>query len=136
MKSERKRTGIGSLKIWLQSSTGYYIEISNPNLHLAPADFERKQTLVNAERFTTPELKEYERKVLDAPTKASLKSSGGFLPNCGCGSRHGMRGFGGRAAIVQLDVLEILLASLPRAITRGRNSATIRKSRSSQAGIR
>ena len=63
---ERKRTGIGSLKIRFNQVFGYYIEISNPNLHLAPADFERKQTLVNAERFTTRELKEYERKVLDA----------------------------------------------------------------------
>jgi DNA mismatch repair protein MutS len=63
---ERKRTGIGSLKIRFNQVFGYYIEISNPNLHLAPADFERKQTLVNAERFTTPELKEYERKVLAA----------------------------------------------------------------------
>ena len=63
---ERKRTGIGSLKIRFNQVFGYYIEISNPNLHLAPGDFERKQTLVNAERFTTPELKEYERKVLEA----------------------------------------------------------------------
>jgi len=63
---ERKRTGIGSLKIRFNQVFGYYIEISNANLHLAPSDFERKQTLVNAERFTTPELKEYERKVLDA----------------------------------------------------------------------
>src|SRR5262249_53365151 len=45
---------------------GYYIEISRSNLQLAPSRYERKQTLVNAERFTTPELKEYERKVLDA----------------------------------------------------------------------
>jgi DNA mismatch repair protein MutS len=45
---------------------GYYIEITKSNLALAPADYERKQTLVNAERFTTPELKEYERKILTA----------------------------------------------------------------------
>ena len=45
---------------------GYYIEITKANLALAPADYERKQTLVNAERFTTPELKEYERKILTA----------------------------------------------------------------------
>jgi DNA mismatch repair protein MutS len=63
---ERKRTGIASLKIRFNQVFGYYIEISKPNLHLAPQDFERKQTLVNAERFTTPELKEYERKVLTA----------------------------------------------------------------------
>ncbi|HEV2298722.1 MAG TPA: DNA mismatch repair protein MutS [Candidatus Acidoferrales bacterium] len=63
---ERKRTGIASLKIRFNQVFGYYIEISKPNVHLAPADFERKQTLVNAERYTSPELKEYERKVLDA----------------------------------------------------------------------
>jgi len=63
---ERKRTGIASLKIRFNQVFGYYIEVSKPNLHLVPADFERKQTLVNAERFTAPELKEYERKVLAA----------------------------------------------------------------------
>jgi DNA mismatch repair protein MutS len=63
---ERKRTGIGSLKIRFNQIFGYYIEISKPNLHLAPADYERKQTLVNAERFTSNELKEYERKILAA----------------------------------------------------------------------
>src|ERR1700739_3663211 len=63
---ERKRTGIVSLKIRFNQIFGYYIEISKPNLHLAPADYERKQTLVNAERFTSPELKEYERKILAA----------------------------------------------------------------------
>jgi len=48
---------------------GYYLEVSKPNLHLVPGDYERKQTLVNAERFTTPELKEYEAKILDAQEK-------------------------------------------------------------------
>ncbi len=48
---------------------GYYIEVSKPNLHLVPQDYERKQTLVGAERFTTPELKEYEAKILDAQEK-------------------------------------------------------------------
>jgi DNA mismatch repair protein MutS len=68
---ERKRTGIGSLKIRYNQVFGYYIEISKPNLHLAPADYERKQTLVNAERFTSPELKEYERKILAADERIS-----------------------------------------------------------------
>ncbi|HXN52781.1 MAG TPA: DNA mismatch repair protein MutS [Candidatus Acidoferrum sp.] len=63
---ERKRTNIASLKIRFNHVFGYYIEISKPNLHLAPADYERKQTLVNAERFTSTELKEYERKILAA----------------------------------------------------------------------
>jgi DNA mismatch repair protein MutS len=63
---ERKRTGIASLKIRYNQVFGFYIEISKANLHLAPADYERKQTLVNAERFTSPDLKEHERKVLTA----------------------------------------------------------------------
>jgi DNA mismatch repair protein MutS len=66
---ERARTGIGSLKVKFNSVFGYYLEISKANLHLAPAGYERKQTLVNAERFTTPELKEYEAKILDAEEK-------------------------------------------------------------------
>jgi len=63
---ERARTGIASLKVRYNSVFGYYIEITKANMALAPADYERKQTLVNAERFTTPELKEYERKILSA----------------------------------------------------------------------
>jgi DNA mismatch repair protein MutS len=63
---ERKRTGITSLKIRYNQVFGFYIEISKANLHLAPADYDRKQTLVNAERFTSAELKEHEQKVLSA----------------------------------------------------------------------
>jgi DNA mismatch repair protein MutS len=66
---ERQRTGINSLKVKFNSIFGYYLEVSKPNLHLVPSDYERKQTLVNAERFTTPELKEYESKILDAQEK-------------------------------------------------------------------
>ncbi|MGP0020967.1 MAG: DNA mismatch repair protein MutS [Candidatus Sulfotelmatobacter sp.] len=66
---ERGRTGISSLKVKFNSIFGYYLEISKPNLHLVPQDYERKQTLVGAERFTTPELKEYEAKILDAQEK-------------------------------------------------------------------
>ena len=66
---ERERTGIASLKVRFNSVFGYYLEISKANLHLAPADYERRQTLTNAERFTTPELKQYEAKILDAEEK-------------------------------------------------------------------
>ena len=66
---ERIRTGITSLKVKFNSVFGYYIEISKSNLHLVPQDYDRKQTLVGAERFTTPELKEYETKILDAQEK-------------------------------------------------------------------
>src|SRR6202035_2226740 len=63
---ERQRTGIGSLKVRFNNVFGYYIEITKANAKAVPADYERKQTLVNAERFTTPELKEYETKILTA----------------------------------------------------------------------
>ncbi len=66
---ERQRTGIASLKVKFNSIFGYYLEITKSNLHLVPPDYERKQTLVNAERFATPELKEYEAKILDAQEK-------------------------------------------------------------------
>ncbi len=67
---ERARTGIGSLKVRYNSVFGYYLEVSKSNLKAVPPDYERKQTLVNAERFTTPELKEYEAKILTAQEKS------------------------------------------------------------------
>lgn len=63
---ERARTGIASLKVKFNNVFGYFIEVSKANLRNVPPDYERKQTLSNAERFTTPELKEYEAKVLGA----------------------------------------------------------------------
>ncbi len=66
---EIKRTGINSLKVKYNKVFGYYIEITKSNLGLAPENYERKQTLVNAERFSTPELKEYEEKVIGAEGK-------------------------------------------------------------------
>jgi DNA mismatch repair protein MutS len=65
-RKERERTGISSLKIRYNRVFGYYIEVTKPHLHLVPDDFFRKQTLSNAERFITPDLKEYEDKVLRA----------------------------------------------------------------------
>ena len=76
---ERERTGIASLKVRFNSIFGYYIEVSKSNLHLAPADYERKQTLVNAERFTTPELKELEAKILDAEERSHTLERDLFL---------------------------------------------------------
>ncbi|MBI3354569.1 MAG: DNA mismatch repair protein MutS [Nitrospirae bacterium] len=68
-KREKERTGIESLKVRYNQVFGYYIEITKANLHLAPEDYIRKQTLTNAERFITSELKEYEEKVLGAEDK-------------------------------------------------------------------
>lgn len=69
--SEIKRTGIKSLKVRYNRVFGYYIEISNSNLNNVPADYIRKQTLVNAERFITPKLKEYEEKILTAQERSN-----------------------------------------------------------------
>jgi DNA mismatch repair protein MutS len=66
---EREQTGIPSLKVSYNKVFGYYIEVSNANLSKVPDQYIRKQTLVNAERFITPELKAYEEKVLDAEEK-------------------------------------------------------------------
>jgi DNA mismatch repair protein MutS len=67
---ERARTGIGSLKVRFNTVFGYYLEVTKANAKAVPADYERKQTLVNAERFTTPELKEYETKILTAQERS------------------------------------------------------------------
>ncbi len=69
---ERQRTGISSLKIGYNRVYGYYIEVTKSNLHMVPDDYIRKQTLVGGERFITPELKEYESKVLGSEER--LKS--------------------------------------------------------------
>lgn len=64
--AERRRTGINSLKVRYNRVFGYYIEITKSNLKAVPADYIRKQTLVNGERYITPELKEYEARVLNS----------------------------------------------------------------------
>ena len=70
---ERARTGIASLKVRFNRVFGYYIEISKANLHLAPSDYQRKQTIAGGERFTTPMLKEYEEKVLGADERILVR---------------------------------------------------------------
>ena len=66
---ERERTGIQSLKVDYNRVFGYYIEVTKPNLHRLEGEYIRKQTMRNAERFITPELKEYEEKILGAEEK-------------------------------------------------------------------
>ncbi|MEE8639342.1 MAG: DNA mismatch repair protein MutS, partial [bacterium] len=68
-RTERKRTGISSLKVGYNKVFGYYVEVTKANLEKVPADYIRKQTLVNAERFVTPTLKEYEETALSADEK-------------------------------------------------------------------
>jgi DNA mismatch repair protein MutS len=63
---ERTRTGISSLKVGYNKVFGYFIEVTNSNVHLVPSDYQRRQTLAGAERYVTPSLKEYEERVLTA----------------------------------------------------------------------
>jgi DNA mismatch repair protein MutS len=102
---ERKRTNIASLKIRFNQVFGYYIEISKPNLHLAPTDYERKQTLVNAERYTSPELKEYERKILAADERILEIERQLFIDIRSSVAAKAPRLRRTAAAIAQLDVL-------------------------------
>jgi DNA mismatch repair protein MutS len=101
---ERQRTGIASLKVRFNNVFGYYIEITRANQHLAPADYERKQTLANAERFTTPELKDYERKVLDAEDKILTLERELFAEVRKRAAGHAQRIRATAAAVAEVDV--------------------------------
>jgi len=102
---ERKRTGIASLKIRYNQVFGFYLEVSKANLSLVPADFERKQTLVNAERFTTPELKIYEQKVLAADERIAEIERRLFAELRGWVAQQSPRLRRTALALAQLDVL-------------------------------
>ena len=102
---ERKRTNIASLKIRYNQVFGYYLEVSKPNLPLVPADYERKQTLANAERFTSPELKEYERKVLSAQERVLEIERRLYAEIREFIAQQAARLRAASAAIAQLDVL-------------------------------
>ena len=79
---ERERTGIKSLKVGYNRVFGYYIEISNSNLALAPDDYVRRQTLVGGERFITPEMKEYESLILNAQDRINDMEGALFRQVC------------------------------------------------------
>ena len=70
---ERARTGISSLKVGYNKVFGYFIEVTNTNIHLVPADYQRRQTLAGAERYVTPSLKEYEERVLTAAERVEQR---------------------------------------------------------------
>ena len=101
---ERVRTGIASLKVRFNNVFGYYIEISKANMHLVPPDYDRKQTLVNAERFTTPELKELEVKILEAEEKMLAIEREMFEALRAFASSQAARIKASAAAIAELDV--------------------------------
>jgi DNA mismatch repair protein MutS len=72
---ERERTGIGSLKVGFNKVFGYYLEVTHAHRARIPADYERRQTLTGAERYVTPELKEYEAKVLGAEERIAAREA-------------------------------------------------------------
>jgi len=72
---ERERTGIASLKVGFNKVFGYYIEVTNPHRDRVPPDYERRQTLTGAERYVTPELKQYEAKVLGAEERIATREA-------------------------------------------------------------
>ncbi len=102
---EQKRTGISSLKVRYNRVFGYYIEVTKPNLHLVPDDYQRKQTLVNAERFVTPELKEMEEKVLSAEERIQQLEYSLFVELRDKVKAHTERIQGIAESLARLDVL-------------------------------
>ncbi len=102
---ERERTGIKNLKVGYNKVFGYYIEVTKPNLHLVPKDYVRKQTLVNAERFITPELKEYEALVLNAQERIVELETRLFREVVGRVAQQGHRLLETARALAELDVI-------------------------------
>jgi DNA mismatch repair protein MutS len=103
--NERQRTGIASLKVRYNNVFGYYIEITKPNLHLVPADYRRKQTTANAERFITPQLEEYEAKVVGAEERVHALEYELFTQLVGEVAAQQARLSRTAAAVARLDVL-------------------------------
>jgi DNA mismatch repair protein MutS len=105
---ERQRTKIKSLKVGYNRVFGYYIEVSRTNLNLVPPDYIRKQTLAEAERFFTPELKEYESLILNAQEKIADLESAIFRQLCQQIGAVSERILATAGAIAQIDALSCL----------------------------
>jgi DNA mismatch repair protein MutS len=103
--AERERTGIRSLKVGYNKVFGYYIEISHANTGLVPPEYIRKQTLVNAERYITPEMKEYETLVLNAEERIREIEGRAFREVCAQLAKSVSRLLSTARAIAELDVL-------------------------------
>jgi len=105
---ERKRTGIPSLKVGFNRVFGYFIEITKTNLHLAPEDYIRKQTLANCERFITQELKEYETRVLGAEDRLKALELSLFLGILERIARHATHLHNAALSVAQTDFITAL----------------------------
>jgi DNA mismatch repair protein MutS len=111
---ERQRTGIRSLKVGFNQVFGYYLEVSHANHEAVPADYVRKQTMVNAERYITPELKEKEALVLNARSAMLAREQALFRELSRELSRHGAELLGAAAWLAGLDVGAALAALASR----------------------
>ncbi|HEX78425.1 MAG TPA: DNA mismatch repair protein MutS [Dehalococcoidia bacterium] len=107
-RQERERTGIKSLKVGYNKVFGYYIEVSRPNLPQVPADYIRKQTLTEAERFFTPQLKEYESAILNAQERINELETNLFRQVCQQVASQGERILASARALAWLDVVASL----------------------------
>lgn len=105
---ERERTGISSLKVGYNKVFGYYLEVTKANTDKVPDDYIRKQTLVRAERYITPELKEYENLVLNAEEELKEIERRLFKQVCQRLARTAKRMISTARAIAQLDVFSTL----------------------------
>ena len=101
---ERDRSGIKSLKVGYNRVFGYYIEVSKANAHSVPEDYQRKQTLVGGERYTTPELQEHEYKVLHAQEQQQELEQSLLRQVCTHVAAHGQRILETAAAVALVDV--------------------------------
>jgi DNA mismatch repair protein MutS len=105
---ERARTGIGSLKVGYNKVFGYYIEVTRSNLERVPPEYERRQTVSNAERFVTPELKEWESRILDADERITEREAKLFDELRGRVATHVARLQSAAERAAELDVLACL----------------------------
>ena len=105
---ERERSGIPSLKVGFNKVFGYYIEVTHANTRLVPSDYIRKQTLTNAERYITPELKEYETLILNAEERILQIERRLFSELCQFVGGSGGRLLATAAALAELDVAAAL----------------------------
>jgi len=102
---ERQRTGIKSLKVGYNKVFGYYIEVTKANSHMVPEEYIRKQTLVHAERYITPEMKEYESLVLSAEERIQAIERQLFGELCARIGEHAGRLLGTARGLARLDVV-------------------------------
>jgi DNA mismatch repair protein MutS len=107
-RTEREKTGIKSLKVGFNKVFGYYIEVSKPNLAQVPPEYIRKQTLVNGERFFTPELKEYESLILNAQDRISELEAQLFRQVCQQVGAESERISASAGALADIDVFSSL----------------------------